>query len=259
VFVALKSYFDGSQTGGRSMTLAAVSADESVWSELEPAWDEVLKRNGARYSHMKEAVSLTGAFEGWTAPQRDWFFEELLRVLQGYRDSPRIRRFSCSVDLVAHRRYAAIRRHPLPERLCARIMFPNIIDWYASFPDRFLDVLDLWFDENEPFMTHIREDWENRHFRRKHPMWMLIRTIAPADMRLTIPLQIADLMAWSRNRIEVRDPDRFEPMLAVAFRATNGTLLGTHREVGHKAMAESTFAEEGLRRQRLFDAARRRH
>lgn len=254
--MALRSYCDGSVTTARSMTLASVSADGSVWAEIEPAWDEILKRHGAAYMHMKEAMPRTKEFHGWTEAKRDALLVDLLGLLQGYRDNPRIQMFSCSVDLAAHTRWARIQNHPHPARLCARIVFPHIVEWYWALKDSILDVMEIYFDRDEPYLTHIQEDWRSKKVRRRYPAWAIIRTIAPADMRLTIPLQIADMFAWSRNRLETSEHDDFYDR---ALTITH-SLRGLHREVGEKAMAESTFPEEGLlRRERAFEAARRRH
>src|SRR5262245_48775855 len=120
-FVALKSYLDGSGIDTISLTLAAVSADEGVWGELEPAWDEILKEHCAPYSHMKELAPLEDAFATWSPTQRDSLLDDLVDLLAPFRENPRICRISCSVDMRAYSRYAKQRNHPLPERLCARV------------------------------------------------------------------------------------------------------------------------------------------
>jgi hypothetical protein len=114
------------------------------------------------------------------------------------------------------------------------------------------------FDQNEQFIKHIYEDWQSRKIQRKYPVWNLIRSIRQADMRETIPLQIADVAAWSRNRIESKDPNDMGPIACLAYRFTNATLFWEHREVGQKAMAESTFPEEGAARERLFKPPKHR-
>ena len=103
--------------------------------------------------------------------------------------------------------------------------------------------MDMWFDQNERFMTHIYEDWQQKKLHRRFPVFGLIRTIEQADMKLTTPLQIADLSAWARNRIESKEKDDVGPLACLAYRITNATLWWEHKEVGVKAMGESTFPE----------------
>jgi hypothetical protein len=108
-------------------------------------------------------------------------------------------------------------------------------------------------------MTHIYEDWQQKKLLRKYPVFGLMRTIEQADMKLTIPLQISDLSAWARNRIESKDKDDMGPSACLAYRISNATLWWEHKEVGTKALAESRFPEEGARRERLFEGARKCH
>lgn len=255
----LKIYLDGSQTDGAVTMLGAVVAEESVWPEVERAWDDALRKHGVPYSHMKELTGRIGPFKGWGQAQVAAFAKELVSTLEGFKDA-RIRQYGCWVDLKAHRKWARIRHHPSPERLCARILFPTFVQ---DFPG-LIDAIDAWFDQGERFMTHLREDWQNPKIRRSVPVWSLVRTIAPADMRTTPPLQVADLIAWSRNRYAAISPiletrGGIDELSVCAARVLNHGIKGVHKEAGEQAMAESTFPEEGLRRRNLFERARKRH
>ncbi len=146
---------------------------------------------------------------------------------------------------------------PAPERLCARIVFGHIWQWYTDLPDRVLDVLDMYFDRGEPYLAHIQEDWRTKRIRRQYPAWDLIRTIAPADMRTTIPLQVADMFAWARNRLKTGQKRDVAYRFAEAVDRVS--LSGLHRDVGEKAMADSVFEESLLRREQMFKSARKRH
>lgn len=210
---------------------------------------------------MKEVLSLKGAFDAWDASRRDWLVEELIGGLGTYRDDRRVRRFTCSVDLAAHDKWQRRRNHPTPERLCARVLFPHAIEWAYERSDKgvSVDFFEAWFDQGESFIGHVKEDWADRGYRTERPIWNLVRAIDTAEMKATIPLQVADLVAWSRNRIEANTGNEIDKALAWAYRITNGSLSGIHWEIGEKAMRESTFSEEGSRRERLFKEARRRH
>jgi hypothetical protein len=197
--VALKAYFDGSQTDDRSLTLAAIIAEETVWAELAFAWDEVLNFHGVPYSHMTDIAARREPFGDLEIQEREALLNDFQSVLSRYGEHPRIRQFTCSVDLYAHWRFSSVRKHPPPDRLATRILFPTIVKKYPGL----IETIDLCFDQNEPFMTHLREDWQNRSLRQATPFLSIVRTIVAADMWKTIPLQVADMFAWARNRLEV--------------------------------------------------------
>ena len=204
----LKVYFDGSKSErSESLTLAAVAADESLWADFNDQWRTVLSRRGsAPYSHMAESMKLEGAFRGWKPATRDFLLSGLGDLLAEFSHKERCMAFSCTVDLGAHSRLKQSRNLPSPERLCARLIFPKIMDWYGTFPEAILDQMEVFFDRNEGFMRHISTDWNDKRVRRKYPIWNLIKTIAPATMQNTPPLQGADMIAWARNRLATTPP-----------------------------------------------------
>jgi hypothetical protein len=210
---------------------------------------------------MKELSGGINQFAGWSRVQRESFLQELVNVLERFGPSDRIRQYACWVDLRAHARWRRVRNHPSPERLCARILFPTFASDYPGI----IDAIDVCFDQNERFMTHLREDWENPKIRKQAPLWGVVRTIGAADMSKVPALQVADLIAWSRNRFEASVRPQLgnghgvDAFSVGAARVLNHGLRGKHREVGEQAMAEGTFGEEGLRRLRIFEQARKRH
>jgi hypothetical protein len=71
----------GFQTGGY-FGMAGYLADHDVWAELNPLWNEALKKNGAPYLHMKEPHEVHSARRGplwWTLGRRGTRDEELRR------------------------------------------------------------------------------------------------------------------------------------------------------------------------------------
>lgn len=209
--MALKAYFDGSKAEGKSLTLGAVAADEHVWRGLETDWVALLKREGASYMHMREAMSREDEFHGWHEDKRDWLVNALLTLVNIHQNESgeRLRMFTSSVDLLAHAEISAKHWLPSPARMCVRGILPKICEWYIKFPDPILDVIELYFDRGEAFMEHLDNDWKNAEFRRQHPMWELISTIAPVSMKQTPRVQVADMVAWSRNRVEKQTNDKF--------------------------------------------------
>ena len=69
-----------------------------------------------------------------------------------------------------------------------------------GFPDIILDKIDIFYDRGEQFLRHIDHLWRGGTTS-KHPFWQLVNTVAPAKMRETPPLQAADMIAWSSNRL----------------------------------------------------------
>ena len=200
----LKTYFDGSWDS-RCMSLAGLAADEDVWSYFDHEWRGILANRGnARYMHMKEAMPLEKEFKGWSAEKRDFLLIGLLGLLMEVGQHKKFHAFTCSVDLAAHDRWQARNRLPAAARLCARIAFPKMLDWYSEFPDPILDTIDVFFDRNEPFIGHISNDWNNLKLRKKYPVWGLVRTVAPAEMLLTPGVQAADMLAWSAHRLIIK-------------------------------------------------------
>ena len=250
----LGAYFDGSRTNGHSLTLSAVAADMKLWESLEDQWKYVLKdRGGAPYMHMKEAMPLKESFATWVPSNRDFLLNGLIALLAEFSHKPRFAFFTCTVDLEAHRRLRKIKYIPPPERLCSRIVFPKLLDWYGAFSDPILDVIEVYFDRNEKFIGHIQRDWENKKIRRENPVWDLIRTIAPADMRITPPLQVADMIAWSRNRLAApiagANPLVIKPSVTVkdyfsvlARRIIHGQLPDHNVDVTEQIMATQEYA-----------------
>src|SRR2546428_2917676 len=153
----LKAYFDGSVTAGKTVTLACLAGFGAVWGEIEPAWETVRRdRGNPPHIHMTDLMALEGLYKDWPTEKRDYLVDGLLNVLLGFRGDKRLRSFTCSVDLPAHEKWMALKNHPSPGRLCARMLVPQVMDWYSDSNLRFLDVVELYFDRNEPFMHHIQ-------------------------------------------------------------------------------------------------------
>jgi hypothetical protein len=249
----LRAYFDGSQTDGKCLTLACLAGDEATWSEVLSAWARVRKERGnPACLHMTDAMALKGDFAQWTSDARDFLVDGFLGVLNNFRHHARLHSFSCTVDLVAHERWKQIRRHPSPARLCARFVVPHMLDWYGKFDEPLLlpDSVDFFFDRSEPFMRHIHADWTSKKIRSRYLGWRLIRNVAPVIAENTPELQITDMIAWGRNRLQSGSHWETDQHYTTAVRAAN-TLQGLYTVVDENALASSNFREEG------FEALRR--
>jgi hypothetical protein len=95
-------------------------------------------------------------------------------------------------------------------------------------------------------MRHVYADWCSKRLRRERPAWNLVRTVAPAIMELTVPLQMADVIAWGRNRLGAGSTWQRDgvDMYAYAVRAC-ASLSGFHTPIGEDVLSRSYFAEEG--------------
>src|SRR5260370_21891260 len=227
--LAVKSYFDGSELINKALTLAALATDENTWREIENRWEEVsATRGNPKYIHMTDLVSLEGIYVAWAAEDRDYLVDGLLNVLLSFRGHPNLRAFTCSINL---QDYAALRRErrlPSPERMCARFVFPHVMNWYAELPGLDIGKMEAYFDRGEKFMRHVEPDWRNKKIRQRHPQWELVSSITQAVMETTTALQMTDVVAWGRNRLASGSHWETDPHYPTAVRVC-GSLQSIHR------------------------------
>lgn len=107
---------------------------------------------------MTDAMALEGDFERWCTEERDYLIDGLLNVFPSFRDHPRIHSFTCGVHLPAYERYTTERQLPEPARLCTRIAFPQMIEWYNKLLGVDIGYVEAFFDRNEPFLKQIETD-----------------------------------------------------------------------------------------------------
>src|SRR5258708_936594 len=243
MLLAVKSYFDGS-ISRRRMALAGIVADENTWCEVEERWEEVRKTRGnPPFIHMTYLMALEEMYEDWSEDDRDYLVDGLLNVLHFFRGSRSLRRFTCSVDRESHAELKRPKRLPSPDKLCARMLFPHVTEWYAEIPGVHIGEIQVYFDRNEPYIRHIREDWTSKKIRRKHPHWNLVKSITEAEMQSTPALQIADVIAWGCNRIDSGSHWETDPHYTTAVRAF-GCLQGIHRPCDAQALSLFKYREE---------------
>jgi hypothetical protein len=252
ILVPLALYHDGATKTGRVITLTCIAATEQVWIDLQSKWDEMRKERGnPSYIHMTDLMANPPQriYEGWSDGDREYLIDGLLSVLNSFMDNPWINSFTCEVDLAAHKRLIGIRNLPNPARICARVVFSKIVNWfYRPSSNVFVDAMDIFFDRGEPFSHHLRADWINPTMRKLHPVWNFVRVIEQVDMKLTPPIQMADLICWGYHRqssYEKPEPWTYDHFgYTTAVRCANG-LRGTHFGVREDALTRSRFKEEG--------------
>ncbi len=246
--VAVKSYFDGSEMSSKALTLAAIGADETTWSEMEALWEEVRKARGnPAYIHMTDLMALPrqGIYEKWSDEERDYLVDGLLNVMLSFRGHPSVFQFTCSIKLADYNTVRLEKNLPTPERMCARFVFPHVMKWYFEMPRIDFGLMEVYFDRNEKFMRHIEPDWRNKEIRRRHPMWNLVGSIGQAVMENTPALQMSDVVAWGRNRLTAGSRRETDPHYATAMRAC-GSLHSIHRPIDKDGLRGFQYREEGF-------------
>jgi hypothetical protein len=244
--VSVKAYFDGSEIAARSLTLAAVAADDNTWARLEALWNEVKRERGnVSYIHMTDLMALQGIYREWSGEKRDYLVDGLLNVLLSFRGAERLHSFSCSIKLPDYKNVRRDRTLPEPERLCARMVFPHVMDWYGNLQGIDIGKIEFYFDRNEPFMRHVEPDWRSPAIRKRYPAWELVSSVTQADMKNTTPLQVTDVVAWGRNRLNAGSHWESDPHYATAVRAC-GSLYSIHRPVDKNGLLGFSYKEEGF-------------
>src|ERR1700736_739516 len=96
--LTVKSYFDGSEQTNKALTLAAISADEATWNELEARWEEIrAARGNPPHIHMTDPMALERLYKDWSFDASDYLVDGLLNVLLSFRGNPNLFSFTCSI------------------------------------------------------------------------------------------------------------------------------------------------------------------
>jgi len=148
---------------------------------------------------------------GWNKTSRNSLIQRLLEFLYDSSFDGKIYGVCCTVNMEDHDR-AINDGYPLKPAIelctafcCERVMafrFRDIVDLPAS---QILPVhsYDFFFDDNEPYLHRLKtmhKQWRNSSI----ATWGLIHQISPVSMKQQPAVQLADMLAWSKNRsIEV--------------------------------------------------------
>jgi hypothetical protein len=212
VLSVLKAYFDGSGKDDnpecRFVTIAGFAAEDDIWAYFESEWRKILMdRGNPGHLHMHKAIQHKVApYAGWGAAKVQFLVQGLIGLLREVNADPKFCSFYVTVDLDAHRKYAAKNNIPPVAQLCANMAFARMLIWYGQTSGLMTNI-DLFFDRGDPFLNVLMQQWNSREIKQKYPWWRLVRTIAPVDSASTPGVQAADMLAWSHNRLKVSGAD----------------------------------------------------
>jgi hypothetical protein len=244
--VAIRSYCDGSKTS--HMSLAGFSASDDFWVDLEQGWKVLLadRTPPAPYIHMTDIVAAQKPFteeNGWTEDKRLALVNQAASYLS-HRDKSAFCGFSCVVDCAARDRLikqgASIAE---PHKICSEVCLGAMMKWIAhkyvaiseSEPIA-VETMDFFFDQGEPFRGYF-EKYARIGKKKKQLIWSLVNTIAPADMKLTPGLQVADMLAWSGTRKHSRGERTFKHL----FDNLGKVVPITYAEIGEEQLRKKGF------------------
>jgi len=211
LLIAFESYFDcsGGVKNTPYLTLAGMAADDSMWSEFNRGWNDILRSSNppAAYMHMTEALTLRGEFDqkkGWSNQSIYKLAYKLLKFMSEM-DKTKFRQFMCAIDMHAYRKLESegIQMHG-PIEICNKCP-ETVLSWYVTKYPGVIQHLHFFFDQGEPFKEGFEQLWTSNknNVLGSHGadiFWSLLKTISSADMRDHPALQAADMLAWSVNR-----------------------------------------------------------
>jgi hypothetical protein len=213
--MGLQAYFDdsGSEPQSPTFVLAGFIAPEHRWARFADEWREAMaKPPGVAYFKTTEAVHLRGEFsadKGWSRDLRDARIVELSEIIWRH----------ASISLSAMVRHADFEETVklLPPYGGKRTLandHPYIFLYYHLISELWLHAPQLGlskgpcafiFDQQLGFEAEARRFWLVMEAAMKHPPappWANWINSPPtfADDKVALPLQAADLYAWSNRR-----------------------------------------------------------
>jgi hypothetical protein len=207
--MSFKAYFDGSGKSNnvkqKFVTLGTFAGSGVQWDHFTEAWDRNLKAHGADFLHTTDALSLHGAFKGWTRAKVNDLIEGCVTVIERcvtVRSGDKftflgLRPIATTVNLKDFRK--AIAKHPdigTPEYLC---VIQNLAYCHTYAISMGFSKLQLFFDRNEPFRGHVVDRVNSPRTLRDAPHMKNIIHTGESSMVDVPALQAADLLAWCVN------------------------------------------------------------
>lgn len=206
IATVLQIFLDGS---GRSddphclfLTLAGVLAEEQVWNEWSERWRMILGEHGVEYSHMRELLRGKGPFHDWDNERKRKFVLALLQSLS-FKDRMKLIYTSLTIDLTGYWRLAVRPDIKPPEAVCVDFCLSHLF----AHPNFGSEKAEVAFDRGEKFERYLNYTWTRN--KSDQASWAShVRIAKPSDMKVTLPIQAADLFAWAANRNYTSDEDQ---------------------------------------------------
>jgi hypothetical protein len=161
--------------------------------------------NGAEYLHTTDALAKQENFDGWDDRRVELLLDDCVTVIErcaSVRSGRKLtftglRPATITVVLKDFKRASAeIQNLGSVEHVCA-VQAAVCCLRYGKMMG--FDKFQFYFDQNEPFLGHIRDRINNRKSRVSGPDWKLIVHTGASDMRRIPALQAADILAWPVN------------------------------------------------------------
>lgn len=194
-----------SDPSARFVTLAGVAAEEEGWKWLDTKWAQILSKHPRKpqYLHMVEAMGLRDSFKDWTEAEVTTLVTELCLLTAEIHNRSLFQGFRFTMDNGAHRKWKTIGDLDKIPKNIALGMFHRAARWYIeTLPtEKVARPFVLLFDRNEPYMDEVRHEWQIGAKASEFPWWGMISSIAPVEMQKTPGVQVADMLAWSTNRV----------------------------------------------------------
>lgn len=205
-----KSFFDGgNQADSREydvLSLATVSGKTDQWKRFENDWNEFLRIQDAPPLHTTDAVTGNGEFsrtKGWNKDRRELFLSECVDVIEKHLIRPPGKRhglipYVFSLVLKDFVEFSAANPDLISNdasEVCSTQAVTRVVLQGRKIGANFFHLV---FDQNEPFIKHVRQRQRNKVAQRfLEPVTERITSVTESDMRVTPALQLADIFAWS--------------------------------------------------------------
>jgi hypothetical protein len=218
----MKCYYDGSygkdRSGDNWITIAGVAGTEKVWRDFDLKWNRMLGERYPRapYIHMSELLGRDDPFDsvnGWTTDKKRQLIADAITVLSQI-DKNEFRLFRYSINETAIERLLQSKEIVVadPHKHCALLLIESMVNSYwSNCPDP--EKIFLIYDRGERFMPEIKREWQRRRTPPGKPcdptnVWNRIEDISDANQAFTLPLQVADMVAWAHTRTLPTDQER---------------------------------------------------
>ncbi len=240
--MAIQAYVDDSTSdeGDQRLFLAGYVNRADKWALFSDAWDEELRGSPSiDYLKMRDANSLRGQFQGWTADARDKKLQGLYRVIRHFKpasihSSVSRKEFEEIVVPVAPFGFSR------PYSFCFQAIMIHLA--YSTLESGLPKVpIEFIFDDQEGLGEEAKFFY--RLIRDNQPKAVRdILSVDPIfrDDKLVKPLQAADMLAWHVRRNHVRDPMAFQ---VPDFLSTNGLHMAIDIDASHLRHLADGFAK----------------